>query len=350
MTKVFIGETLTDFPLTDLIRPNLGVKASGRWAERYASLQAPIVEIVKNVEESDYLLLPHNYNFLKNHKLYLNTYEELAEKLQKKILIFFPGDSDEDVPIKNSLVFRNSKYRSELKENEIILPGYVEDLGQGIVLEPRAKKDRAMVGFCGWAILKDPKQRFKFAVRSLGVSVAAIFNERRLLRQKGIWWRKKALTVFRSSRKVNSNFIVRGTYSGNEKTMEVAPEQARNEYIGNILNSDFTLCVKGDGNFSTRFFEVLSLGRIPLLLDTDSVLPLEDQIDYGQCVLKISWHDLKNLDVIAANYYRNLSNEDFERMQKRAREVFEKFLKLDRFLTNCFNGDFLINFQKSART
>ena len=59
----------------------------------------------------------------------------------------------------------------------------------------------------------------------------------------------------------------------------------KQSYIESIEDSKFVLCPRGPATNSVRFYEVLSRGRIPVLIaDTD--LPLENQIDYSKfCVM-----------------------------------------------------------------
>ena len=57
-------------------------------------------------------------------------------------------------------------------------------------------------------------------------------------------------------------------------------KQLRFEFIRNILSSDYTLCFRGSGNYSLRFYETLCLGRIPLFINTDCKLPFEDEINW----------------------------------------------------------------------
>ena len=53
-----------------------------------------------------------------------------------------------------------------------------------------------------------------------------------------------------------------------------------------MLLTPFTICVRGNGNFSVRFYETLASGRIPILIDTDCVLPLENEIDWDRhCII-----------------------------------------------------------------
>ena len=77
------------------------------------------------------------------------------------------------------------------------------------------------------------------------------------------------------------------------------------------------MCQRG-GNFSYRFYETLSCGRIPVFVDTDCVLPADDLVDWQKiCV----WVDESELDEISdrvAGFHSALSPSDFTEMQATA--------------------------------
>ncbi|KKR18935.1 MAG: hypothetical protein UT49_C0005G0001, partial [Parcubacteria group bacterium GW2011_GWF1_39_37] len=328
MYKVYCGKIFEKKQIIELLSPNLSGPRWGLWDEKLPTLSERVVEVVSVPEEADFFLLPHNYNHL------LNEGEHVT---------FFPGDSDAHLQFSNAVVFRNSQYKSRLLPNEIILPGYVEDLGSGGI-SPKLKEvsETPTVGFCGWADFKTIKHRLISMVK-VGISTLQYFlgDKESLVRRKGIWWRIKLLRILAKSNKVKSNFIIRKSYSGSQKTIELSPEQARKEYVENIIQSDFTLCVKGDGNFSTRFFETISLGRIPLFIDTDCPLPLDGTIDYSKFIFRVDYKNIKELPELLTDFYRNLSEEQFVVMQKQARETFEKYLRIDSFLQYVFTPDFI---------
>jgi len=96
--------------------------------------------------------------------------------------------------------------------------------------------------------------------------------------------------------------------------------------VQNIVASDYVLCVRGSGNFSYRLYETLSCGRIPVFVDTDCVLPLEDEIDWrALCV----WVDAGRVDTIAdsvRSFHERLSPEAFVELQRRARATWQELL------------------------
>lgn len=335
MIKIFIGNLLSNIPPTEILYPNLGNKEYiNPFGEKvFSSFTVPIVEIVETPELADYLCVPHNYNYLKKNQEYISNFVGLSEKHSKKILVFFPGDSDEEISIPNSIIFRNSKYKYEKKKNEIIMPAYAVDLGQKYGLEYRGKGPIPVVGFCGWA-------SYGSLTGWLSYFIKCILNTP-VVKKPGLYFRRKALTALSTSEKVKTNFVIRSSYSGSEKTLTIDPKIARKEYVENMKNSELILAPKGDGNFSVRFFEALSLGRIPLLIDTDCSLPLENEINYRELIFKVDHSKIKELASKVSEFYAEISEEEYLVRQKKCREVFEKYLKIESFFAYVLDEAFL---------
>lgn len=344
MIKLFIGSLLPGIPCTEILFPNLGNgERTNPFGEKlFDDFTVPLVEIENNPEAADYFCIPHNYNYIKKNTDYLESFEELAKKHSKKILIFFPGDSDENVPVSNSIVFRNSQYGYKKKTHEVIMPAFVVDLGTKYGVDMRKKGDKAVVGFCGWATPGTLRGWLSYFKSNLSAVISG-----RPLHLQGLYYRRKTLSILRTSSQVMTNFIIRSSYSGSDKTISVDAESARKEYIQNMKNSDLILSPKGDGNFSMRFFEALSLGRIPLLIDTDCPLPLQDEISYDDFILRVSYREINNLGSLVYNFYNALSEEEYVVKQKKCREVFEKTLSIQSFFKNTMTEAFL---QKIAYT
>ena len=93
---------------------------------------------------------------------------------------------------------------------------------------------------------------------------------------------------------------------------------------------------KGDGNYSNRLYEALSHGRIPVLLDTECVLPLEGSIDYSAILVRVPMEEVRQTPQLIAKWYEALSPEDWVVRQHKAREVFETRLRFDSFFEYFF--------------
>ena len=337
MTLVrFYYELLPDVPYVPFLYPSLGLQKQDSIMflnNAFKNLDHEFVERADSVEQADYVLLPHNYSSLNNHQSYIQKQSDLATKFGKKLLIFWHGDSCAPVDIPNSVVFRTSLYRFKKRENEQVMPAYAEDLLIGDTISLREKNDgKPVVGFCGWAQYKNMKNRIGTFLKNTCITAIVLMgNSKMRALRKGIWYRMKAIKILQSSSNVQANFIIRSSYSGNKKTIRIDQDQARQEYINTLLQSDYALVVKGDGNYSYRFYEALSLGRIPVFLDTDCVLPLEDVIDYDSFILSIHYKDLRRMDSIIAEHYRSITPDTFIEMQKKAREAFDMYLSTAAF-------------------
>lgn len=132
---------------------------------------------------------------------------------------------------KNVALFRTSMCKSLAKPNEYLLP-YIWNMPSAPFSPlPSTKKPR--IGFCG---LVSPK-------------------------------RMETLNALSASPDIETAFILRDQFMGG------LTQQSKDEFYINMMNSHFNVCNRGAGNFSIRFYETLAAGRIPVLLDTDIVLP-----------------------------------------------------------------------------
>ncbi len=336
MKRVF-AKVLPDVPVVPLLYPNVGREERRSILflnNAFKTLTDPFVELTTSPEDADCIVLAHNYPSLrKDHIVHIEEQAALAKRLGKPFIVFWHGDSDSAVPYDHAVVFRTSQYRGFLRSNEVMMPAYAEDLLMG-ELCVRAKHDgKPVVGFCGWADYKNAKNRIATLLKNACISLGKLIGMRSLgARIKGITFRMQAIAHLRSSDLICTNFIIRKSYSGHASTITIEPETARKEYRENLLQSDYALVIKGDGNYSYRFYEALSLGRIPVLLDTDCVLPLSDRIHYDEFIVRIPYCDLCRMDRMIADHYAKISAQDFAVMQRKAREAFEKYLRVDRFL------------------
>lgn len=302
-------------------------------------------DLVENVFDADFVFIPHNYWAIKKNKNLLSEFILDAQKNRKPILIDAYGDSAEPINIQNSCALRTSQYKFQKKENEIIIPAYTEDLLENYCagkIQVRKKESLPLVSFMGFADLSW-KHLLRLKIKNFLNYFKQIFKRNKLALNQGIFFRKKAIAKLSQSKKVVSNFVVRKFYSGHIGTIKGEAAHLRNEFVNNIVNSDYVLCIKGDGNFSYRFYETLSLGRIPLLVDTECVLPLEDIICYKDFCFFVDFRDLKNIDKILFDFHQKISGEKFEFMQREARAVFEEYLRIDNFTSHMVSKltDFL---------
>lgn len=334
--RVFF-ERLPGVPLIPLLLPNLKEDLPTRQLfqkEAFRDLKDPLVEVVQDPAQADVHLLPHNYPLVSGNEEYLRRCQETAARHGKKIIVFWNGDGMGPVALQHAVVFRTSQYESKLRANEYIMPAYAEDLkGKGLFVRDKTETP-PVIGFCGWAQYKNMKNAVGSFLQALPHEAYALLTGYPQSQSfiKGLWLRRRVLASLSRSQRIQTNFLLRSSHSAHAKTIRLDPAQARREYIDNMLASDFVLSIRGDGNYSLRFYEALSLGRVPILLNTDVRLPLEDVVEYSAFVLKVHIADMHRIDEIVADFWQQQTDQSWFIMQLRARDAFEKYLSAPRFL------------------
>ena len=117
-------------------------------------------------------------------------------------------------------------------------------------------------------------------------------------------------------------YILREKFCGSE----INKQQRVEDFYNNIRDNHFTLCPNGTGNFSIRFYQTLSCGRIPILFDTDNILPFEKEIDWENLIVRV--YNIKNINKKILEYYKK---NDIIEKQKECYKIFQKYLTEESF-------------------
>ena len=291
---------------------------------------------VDSVAECDFVILPQTLRTkTPEWEHYFEDVRREADAAGKRVIVFIGRDDSHKTHVDGAIVFKGSEYRHARHENEIILSPFVEDLGDGRELALRPKGEKPVVSFCGYAGFPDLRTRIRYHIKNALLDIASIYDPRLVVYKRGIYFRRAALRRLAGDARIQTAFTLRDSYGGNQETLSVSPEESRREYIDSILGSDLVLAPKGDANFSSRFFETLSLGRIPILIDTDMELPLEREIDYSSCILRVDHAELSRLPEIIAEFWDRLSPERYEAIQREARRTFREYLRYDSYFNRA---------------
>lgn len=303
-------------------------------AEQQYQYSKEAFTLVDTIEDCDYVVLPYQYyRMMATNPSHVKMICKEAEAAKKLLLIDGSSDLEPPIPLENAVIMRISQYRYAMKPNEMTIPFPAEDLLEsycGGTLALREKSPEPSVGFTGWADIPF-KSRLKIGLKELPVTLSALFDPKRGAEHKGVLFRQKALNALSETSGLRTNFNARKTYSGHVATIDGGVEDFRKDFVNNLLESDYALCVRGDGNTSVRFFEALSLGRIPLFLDTACVLPLEDELNYRDFTVFVDWRDVSRIGDILRDFHASCSPEKFKEMQKKARDAYRNYLRFDAF-------------------
>jgi hypothetical protein len=316
---------------------------SGRF-DQYALVGRSIFEMA-SLDEADIAVLPMPWELaIENEKVMEQAilFADHARRAGKLVVIFFCSDSDEEVPIVNSLVFRTSFYRSRRKANEFAMPAWSEDFVEKYLdgrLPVRLEHSKPVVGFCGFAPTKAPfRKKVKDIVRR-GANLVGLRKES--LSHPGLAIRAKALEALSRSPLVETNFIIRedflgGTLLPDRRDDLSLKHKVRQEYVQNMIDSDYILCARGAGNFSYRLFETLCCGRIPIFVDTDCVLPYDVDVEWRRYCVWVGESELPLLAEKVAEFHAKLSSQGLRGLQHECRSLWEQWLSPTGFFMNFY--------------
>ena len=101
-----------------------------------------------------------------------------------------------------------------------------------------------------------------------------------------------------------------------EKARFDGSTQELDEYINHLDRNTYIVCPRGTENYSFRIYEALSRGRIPVIIDTEVVLPKEINWDYLS--VRVPYDSLDNLYDYILRDYKTRTESEFLRRQQEA--------------------------------
>jgi hypothetical protein len=323
-----------DVPHAPVLYPFWGAPPGAGRYDRYNERGPDYIQLVP-LDSAQAAVLPAAWEHVAGNPEAESLAARLAERCRAAelpLLVFFFADSIEPVPIEEALVLRTSLLRSAHRETEHAMPAISIDVGEelGGDVEP-SWRETPVVGFCGYApgaerlSLRAAPRR---ARRRLRVAVGSLPD--------GIYARARALAALRASPRVKLNDVVRDSFwagalrpdgTFDRERMEVA----RTEFVSNMRDSDYILCSRGGGNFSYRLYETMSASRIPVFVDTDSVLPFEQQIDWRSLCVWIDASDVESVGDAVAEEHRRLGPDGFRARCADCRRTWETYLSAEGF-------------------
>jgi hypothetical protein len=242
------------------------------------------VETIKSYFENlNYIV----YKFMGEDDNLKNLYN-ITFDVDKKYIIFFHNDYYGNFEFPNNvIIFRASLLKSKKKHNEYIYPvSWVHYNRQLPYLNESVKGLKPKVGFCG--------------------SITTHTE------------RKKWLEKLCDSNLLECDFIYKiGFATG-----------SFDELLKNLYNNEFCFCPRGTGNFSLRFYETLCYGRIPVILDTDTILPFENEINWNEII--VIGKDIDELPQKIFDFWK--CNDIFD-IQKKCKTIYDTY----------FNSELLLN-------
>ena len=296
------------------------------------SFDTSYYELTDDSARADVVFLPYNHTVLmRDHRALWEQGKLVSRESGKPLLIDAITDQDLPVEHENAIILRYGGYRFLPDSRVIIVPPFTEDLleryGDGI-LTLRDKQNPPRIGFAGWGSLTHT-QRIRAVLKELPERLRGLIDTHYRAMKKGVFFREQALVLFESSPDITPHFLARTSYSGHVKTASGDMRTLREQFVDNLRESDYGLDIRGDANASTRLFEMLSLGCIPLIIDTERNYPFSDRIDYRSFSFTVDFRDLKKAPQLIRAFHDSLTNEEFRAMQERTRAAYIEYFRID---------------------
>ncbi len=291
-----------------------------------------------DISKADVYFIPKPINTYS--KAELKHIDLLCENHDIKGYGYISGDFGEDFgTYKHIFLFRMGGFKSQLSEKNkgfpVLLSDHFERIYKKEDIDIRKKDELPVVGFCGHAntnlstqireYLRAIKENVKRFLKSpIRKDYEPLFSS--------AYCRIKILKRFEISPFVMTNFIYRDHYRAGAQT-DSERLKTTLEYYDNIKNSDYVVCVRGAGNFSVRLYETLMMGRIPVFVNTNCLLPFEDVINWNNHVVWVEWDDRKVISDIVSKFHANITGEQFKMMQLNNRKLWKETLSVRAMLT-----------------
>ena len=273
---LLLGE-LSKLPKENLI--NYNHKNINRLEDAYQYTKNNIY--YSSVKDCDIMCLPYKFKGIDDPILL--TLSLQAKMFKKPLLIFYNDDDDRTYNLDDYIDFyRTSFYKFKKLINEFALPPFFPDnFKNNILINPKLS-----IGYCGHInhgrdkfinILNDSDLECNFIIRS------------------GFW-----------APNINKNIAIK-------------------EFHQNMEDNLYIFCYRGAGNFSYRFYQTLMMGRIPILIDSDHVLPFEESIDYSKHCILIKYMNDKYIHNLIKEWH-NKNKDRLKEIQLENRKLWEEYL------------------------
>lgn len=279
--------------------------------------------ICDTIDSADIVIIPLDVNFFfKNSSTKdLNKMIDHSHSLEKIVWVYTSGDFGKTIK-KPVYTFRLGGFNSEMDDQTFTVPALIQDPYAHILkgeFQPLEKSKVPNIGFVGHSNSSGVKLLKEFVVylkTNIKRIVSNDFDYQPFFASGK--FRHKILRELEKTRLVNTNFIHRKRYRAGAKTKEER-EITTLEFYKNIKNNPYTICIRGVGNFSVRLYEVLAMGRIPLIVETDNKLPLHWLNWEKHCIIA----QRGAIEEKIINFHNSLTSLDFIEVQKNNRQFWK---------------------------
>ena len=311
---IYFSDSLTDVKRIDLF-PKAVVPPRGIQSYFYQKLAT-----AKHLDEANLILVPHEWQDIRRNWEYLKYLREISNGVP--ILIFNTGDVSPPVNLNNAIQIRTFLHPGESNQGKIVIPYPV--LGRDFKI--RDWNETPRVGFMGQlpkispgSLISRPKPSIRFPIKS------SSYLSRRLSIAK----------LRKLGPEVNIDLVIRPTFSAHHKNKNLVAHSE--EFQNQLFECDYILCPRGYGNTSIRFYEVLSAGKTPILVESEGGLPeLAEEQQWRNHILSVNLKS-KWTEIILQDWKTLSKGDNYLNRQLSNRDLFKSLLDFDCYMKHLFS-------------
>ena len=231
-------------------------------------------------------------------------------------------------PLPGELAFITSAYRSK-REKALPLPSWLFDIGSEVtsIGKPAVPSVTFMGntkyhGRIGVVLnrLPLPHRLMAHLTSNRAVGRALPLNCRFALAR---WLRRKAVNVTRNASQLKTHLVELDNYF---VYSEEERKKLRADFLRSIRENAYALCMRGDANGDYRTYEILSAGRIPVIVDTNLWFPDLEGLSWQDFCVFVPVAELDSIGQKVAAFHERTTEESFQAKCQMAREAFEQLM------------------------
>ena len=311
--KIYMAKALDNVKLNDLF-PKSVVPPQG-----VQSFFHQRIAVTNFLEEACLILVPHEWCDIQKNQEYLRYLRGIS--LHLPILIFNTGDMSPPVTLKNTIQIRTFLHPGEKNTRKILVPYPVNSRR----FKLRDWNPIPRVGFMGQvpklrpgSLISRPKPDIRYPLKS------SVYLSRKL----------SIVRLRRLEPGISVDLVIRPRFTAIHKNYDLAEHSQ--EFQDQLFNCDYILCPRGFGNTSMRFYEALSAGNTPILVNTEGGLPeLNEGQDWNNHILSVNLNeDWKNS--ILRDWQILSKGENYQIRQLSNLKMFNSLLSFDSYMKQLF--------------
>jgi hypothetical protein len=352
--KVYFDKNLIQKEYLSFLAPLLWCPDFDIWGEEKKQIKERYSEgkkllVVSEKKDCDFYVYP-KYFLLDNFDE-LQAYANDAQINGKKVIVFSYWEIDDYIDINKNILWHKRCTKINNPSNEFCLPPFPEDLlkynDNKINFIKEWKKKKYSIGYTWYSNYYNIRSfLYYISVRCIW-SLCRMKPIKKLLmryKKEALYWRLvnawiwnycrwKTIREIKKLEKYELNFIQRNhalTTTGTKKDM-------REEYIRNLNESDFALVVRWFGNYSFRQYEALSLGKIPIYIDTWAKLPFQNKINYNELFIIVPIEKIKKIGNYIDNYIKK-NKWKLKEIQRKIRKTYEDYFTIKNYYSKIIEN------------